>query len=78
MIYLLTFLLNHSSPITLNAWACNAVYDLRPQDDGGCYDICYALADTCKVSGPQDDLATCDYPHALENACAVVMHGGEY
>jgi len=82
--WLLTFLLAHSVPTTLNAWACDTVYKLEPNQDGGCYDICYLLfsveaklATGHKVSV----LMFSDHdgvPHDLKNACAIVMDGGEY
>lgn len=68
MAWLLGFILAHSAPTTLNAWACDYVIEHNRGTDGGCYDICYAFQgdDWFKLT------------HDEQNACGVVMNGGEY
>lgn len=96
MIWLLTFLLNHSAPTTLNAWACDLV-NSKNITKSGCYDTCLELSMYQLTDGDihdRDGRITLhndskyyqraaiglseDFPHDLQNACAVVMAGGEY
>lgn len=66
--WLISLILAHSSATTLNAWACDSVYKLNPQDKSGCYDICDAAQGN----------AWLELSHEMQNACAVVLNGGEY
>lgn len=70
MAWLIGLILAHSSATTLNAWACNTVYKQKPSIDGGCYDICWSLEQTNENLDGET--------HELQNACAVVVYGGEY
>lgn len=77
MAWLLTFLLSHSAPTALNRWACDTVNaQYKPGEVGGCYDWCWERSvDHVEL---ERDPNGHDYSHELQNACAVVMHGGEY
>lgn len=67
---LITLMLTYSAPTTLNAWACDTVYKLKPDIDGGCYDICWGMM------GENENLD--GETHELQNACGLVVYGGEY
>lgn len=74
-------------PDVLNAYACDYVNARIPKGNpDGCYDYCFELgegkydAKLGVIKEPLDlsQVQNGALSHELQNACAIVMHGGEY